>query len=84
MIRGVNRKVIEINHPDSVYFERAVLYLRPEVAEVPIQEAQEESEYYFRHAPAIRKRRRLRSWLLFFLGAVSSAGVCLLAGWLIR
>ena len=31
MIKGVNKKVIEINRPDSAYFERAVLYLKPDV-----------------------------------------------------
>ena len=35
MIKGVNKKVIEINHPDSAYFERAVLYLKPDVKDIP-------------------------------------------------
>lgn len=78
MIKGVNRKVIEINHPDSVYFERAVLYLRPDIAEVPLHEAQAETEYYMQNAPAGRRRTRLRGWLIFLLGAVSSAGAAAL------
>ena len=32
MIKGVNRKIIEINNPDSPYFEKAVLYLKPNIA----------------------------------------------------
>lgn len=31
MIKGVNKKIIEINNPDSLYFEKAVFYLRPNV-----------------------------------------------------
>ena len=27
MIKGVNKKVLEINNPQSLYFEKAVLYL---------------------------------------------------------
>lgn len=29
MIKGVNKKVLEINNPQSLYFEKAVLYLKP-------------------------------------------------------
>lgn len=35
MIKGVNKKIIEINNPDSIYFERAIFYLRPNVRELP-------------------------------------------------
>lgn len=29
MIKGVNKKILEINNPQSLYFEKAVLYLKP-------------------------------------------------------
>lgn len=35
MIKGVNRNIIEINNTDSLYFEKAVFYLRPNVRELP-------------------------------------------------
>ena len=35
MIKGVNKKIIEINNPDSIYFERAVFYLKPNVVTLP-------------------------------------------------
>lgn len=28
MVKGVNKQIIEINNPDSEYFERALLFLR--------------------------------------------------------
>ncbi len=83
MIKGVNKKVIEINHPDSVYFERAVLYLRPEVAEVPMQQAEEETAYYFCQSAAGQNRSRLPGWLAVLLVALPSAALGMLAGWLI-
>ena len=46
MIKGVNKKIIEINNPESIYFEKAVFYLRPEVMELPQQVAEEEIERY--------------------------------------
>lgn len=75
MIKGVNKKVIEINRTDSAYFERAVLYLKPDVNEVPLHIAQLETLDYFNPA---KKKKISKNWLLFLLGAVSSAVVCCL------
>ena len=35
MIKGVSKKIIEINNTDNIYFERAVLYIRPEMSDIP-------------------------------------------------
>lgn len=35
MIKGVNKQIIEVNNTDSIYFERAVFYLRPGVRTLP-------------------------------------------------
>jgi len=35
MIKGVSKKIIEINSTDNIYFERAVLYIRPEMSDIP-------------------------------------------------
>ena len=35
MVKGVNKKIIEINNPESIYFERAVFYLKPNVVTLP-------------------------------------------------
>lgn len=35
MIKGVNKKVLEINNPRSIYFEKAVFYLKPNMGVVP-------------------------------------------------
>ncbi len=34
MIKGVNKKVLEINNPQSLYFEKAVLYIKPNMTNV--------------------------------------------------
>ena len=34
MLRGVNKQIIEINETENKVFERAVLYVRPEYAEL--------------------------------------------------
>ena len=77
MLKGVNRKVIEVNHPDSLYFERAVFYLRPEVDDLPTHAALRETEQYFAGASA-RRRSWVRRWLWFLLGMAASGALCLL------
>lgn len=74
MIKGVNKKVIEINRPDSAYFERAVLYLKPDVNEVPLHAAQMETLDYFNSGE--KKGKSIKGWLLFLLGMVTSGIVC--------
>ncbi|MBO5104171.1 MAG: hypothetical protein J6B74_03810 [Ruminococcus sp.] len=46
MIKGVNKKIIEVNHTDSIYFEKAVFYLRPNVRELPTEVSRAEAEKY--------------------------------------
>ena len=46
MLKGVNKRIIEINNPQSLYFEKAIFYLRPEVRELPAEIAQREVEKY--------------------------------------
>ncbi|MBQ4466463.1 MAG: hypothetical protein II916_10995 [Oscillospiraceae bacterium] len=78
MLKGVNHKVIEVNRPDSLYFERAVFYLRPEADDIPTHAALRETEQYF--TGQMRRRSWLRRWLWFLLGAAASAGAFALAG----
>lgn len=71
MIKGVNRKVIEINRTDSDYFERAVLYLKPDVNEASLQAAQLETQTLLGQA----SRRRVSGWVWFLMGVAASGGV---------
>lgn len=73
MMKGVSHRVIEINRPESVYFERAVLYLRPEAGDAPFSAVCRDAEKCLGIAGICRKRH-LRGWAWFLLGAVCSAG----------
>jgi hypothetical protein len=46
MIKGVNKRVIEINNPDSIYFEKAIFYLKPGVRELPSAVSENEINRY--------------------------------------
>lgn len=46
MIKGVSRKVVEINNPESIYFEKAIFYLRPHMSDIPEKLLSKEAECY--------------------------------------
>jgi len=46
MIKGVNKRIIEINNPESIYFEKAIFYLRPNVRELPTAVTEAEIKKY--------------------------------------
>lgn len=46
MVKGVHKKIIELNHPDSVYFEKAVFYLKPGITHFPAQMAESEAKRF--------------------------------------
>ncbi|MBR3631308.1 MAG: hypothetical protein IKN55_12665 [Oscillospiraceae bacterium] len=82
MVKGVNHRVIEINRPESAYFERAVLYLRPELSDSSLQAVELAAERYLGDALTQKRRFRMSGWLWFALGmmasGVAAAGIFLL------
>ena len=62
MVKGVHKKILEINHPDSLYFERAVFYLKPGITQLPPQVSQESA------------KKRTRLWLPMLLAVGSGVG----------
>ncbi|MGN0621438.1 MAG: hypothetical protein ACI4I9_06185 [Porcipelethomonas sp.] len=46
MIKGVNKKVLEINNPQSIYFEKAVFFLKPNMKNVPEKLMQREAHNF--------------------------------------
>ena len=81
MIRGINRKVIEVKHCNSSYFERACLVVKSDKSRVGDDLLNFNAELFVsdlakneRAAKKIRKKR-IHSSLVFFL---SGAACCLL------
>ena len=56
MVKGVQKKIIEVNRPDSLYFERAVFYLKPGVTKLPQQLSQADADALLREAAPERQK----------------------------
>ncbi len=72
MVKGVNRNIIEINDTGSIYFERAVLYLRPDAAGITPELARIAADRYLdgigvdcrRRSIALRRGKMIITLLL--------------------
>lgn len=80
MIKGVTKKIIEINNPDSIYFEKAVFYLRPNVRELPPEISRSEAHRYIaRLGLEYTSQRKKRKWgKIFFLAAAAASAAALI------
>lgn len=73
MIKGVNHTIIEVPHPCNRYFERALLFVRPELSNVEPRHLQAEADRWIEmvdRPPAhrtvsrsARRARRIRFWI---------------------
>lgn len=79
MIKGVNKQIIEVNNPDSIYFEKAVFYLRPGVRKLPAEIAVREIDRCIggRAAPLSRRQKLLRLSVNLTYIAVMAVIICL-------
>ena len=76
MIKGVNRKIIEVNNPDSPYFEKAVLYLKPNIAILHEAVSKKEAQRLIRSltfddTEKLQKKRR-RKYLFAALAIIAA------------
>ena len=64
MITGGNKQIIEVNDPDSIYFEKAVFYLRAGVRKLPAEVSSREIDRCFGGEASMYRRRSRRAKLL--------------------
>ncbi|MBQ8297306.1 MAG: hypothetical protein IJX77_05945 [Ruminococcus sp.] len=81
MIKGVNKRVVEINNPDSIYFEKAIFYLKPNVRELPAAVSENEIRKYITNLGleefSAPKHVKLRHILLISAVLCSAVGIFL-------
>ncbi|WP_159438127.1 hypothetical protein [Massiliimalia massiliensis] len=76
MLKGVNKRIIEVNRPDDRYFEKVIFFLNPQAEQDALAALRRSEEYLKSAGPKVRKKRRLKGcWkLLFQLTAAAAAG----------
>lgn len=75
-MRGVNKLVVEINNPDSEYFEKAILFLRADKINAPQSEINQNADKLLSAAINSRKKNWGLRLTLIMIGLI---GVLLVA-----
>lgn len=79
MIKGVNKRIIEINNPENDYFEKAILFINSSKLKESEPVLNHCADIYFKNLQAkeakrLRRRFPLRSfllkpWVMFLVGS---------------
>ena len=86
MIKGVNRQIIEVNATHNVYFERALLVVRPNCEHLGCKRLQTEADRFVLNLDGYSglKRNRRRHRLVQTVYAVGGAALGLAVGFFCR
>ncbi len=71
MIKGVNKRVVEITGTDSEYFEKAVLYIKSDKSGLPAERLNEEAREYLDRLVPVRRRTELSLAIKLIIAAAA-------------
>ncbi|GHU81930.1 hypothetical protein AGMMS50284_2880 [Clostridia bacterium] len=76
MIKGINRQIIEVTETDNIYYERALLVLRPEYSSAQRVLLEREARRMLgkMNSPSTIKRKQAFAYWLLRLGLSAIAG----------
>lgn len=61
MVRGVNKQIIEINDTGNSYFEKVLLFVSPNKADLPVEQLNSEAKtLLFKLSPEFKQIKGLR------------------------
>ncbi|MCH5349844.1 MAG: hypothetical protein J1E40_11020 [Oscillospiraceae bacterium] len=69
MIKGVNKRVVEIICMDNEYFEKAVLYVKSDKPDVPSARLETEARMFMEGITPVRRQEAIPLWLKLSVAA---------------
>ena len=69
MLKGINKQIIEIKCTNDEFFEKALLFVRGDKADIPRDILAEHSAVLFGEAVPRRERTSRKGWRLFAVAA---------------
>lgn len=70
MVKGVNKQIIEVKNPDSIYFEKVVFYLKSGVNILPDEISSREIDRYIKNIGYRRKKSSLNIIAVAIISAI--------------
>lgn len=80
LIKGVSRKVVEINNPESIYFEKAILYLKPHISNMPEKFISKEADVYISDLSSENEVTNEKTGMSFSLICICLSIILLIGG----
>lgn len=74
-LKGVSKSVVELQTPESAYFERAVFYLKPNLTGIPARAVNSEAEHWIRLIAPQNRQRKGKALLRLLLHTVCCSGI---------
>ncbi len=69
MVKGVNKKIVEIKDTGNIYFEKAILYVRPQMTDTPQKHLLKEAKFYLKRTYPSESRNSLSIIKKFLIAA---------------
>lgn len=76
MLKGVNRQVVEVSHPESAYFEKVLFFVKPEAARINESKLKDKANALIKEAanpPRERSKDKDKSRMKQFLKLTAAA-----------
>lgn len=78
MVKGVNKQIIEVNNTDSIYFEKAVFYLRAGVRSLPQEVSQREIQRFIAESGYAERRKLHIGRIVIYIAIAAVASIVVL------
>ena len=82
MIKGVNKMIVEINNTESEYFDKAILFVSPQMQHLPNKIINKEGKAFINKFGAVKSNSTLSTAIKLIsaagLGAIAMALIALL------
>lgn len=73
MIKGVNKYVIEVSETGNMYYDKALLFVKPEYVDIEREILEKEAKKVLRNmdtVSSIKHNKRISSWVIYLLSAL--------------
>lgn len=80
LIKGVSKRVVEINNPESIYFEKAIFYIKPHMSDMPEKLLAREADEYISELSADGGEKNEKSRFAFSLICIGLSIILLVTG----
>ena len=65
MIKGVNKLIVEVSNPDSEFFEKAILFVKPQMKDTPTTKLNKSADDFMLNISEHRRKPKLLRGAVF-------------------